>query len=182
MARLSNKKDKNATPFLDEVKLDTVEDVIPVTKSMALAFLGTLETARVLYTEDKFEPNYVAWYCLVLRDASKKDPETAKLIMESLLQHANQFGEQASYSKAIKLGVKNTMALMKSIRKNFSKIQSIRGFARIDNKTTIATAAEMCDALLRNYGQKIQDGSMQRKVAWKTTKINFQRYKQKLER
>ena len=71
---------------------------------------------------------------------------------------------------------------MNSIKKNFNKIHSIRGIARIDGKTTIATAAEMCDTILQNYGQKIQDGSMHREVAWKTTKINFQKYKQKLER
>ena len=182
MARLSNEKDKNATSFLDEIKLDTVEDVIPVTQSMALAFLGTLETARVLYTEDKLEPNYIAWYCLVLRDASKKDPKTAKSIMDSLLKHANQFGQKGAYSKAIKLGASNAKTLRSSIMKSFNKIHSIRGFARIDDKTTIATAAEMCDRILQNYGQKTQDGSMRREAAWKTSKINFQKYKEKAER
>ena len=65
---------------------------------------------------------------------------------------------------------------------NFNKIHSIRGFARIDDKTTIATAAEMCDRILQNYGQKTQDGSMRREAAWKTSKINFQKYKEKAER
>ena len=133
-------------------------------------------------SEDKLKPNYVAWYCLVLRDASRKDPKTAKSIMDSLLQHANQFDQQDAYSKAIRLGVSNIKALKSSIMKSFNKIHSIRGFARIDDKTTIATAAEMCDRILQNYVQKIQDGSVRREAAWKASKINFRKYKEKAER
>ena len=110
---------------------------------------------------------------------SRKDRKTAKSIMESLLEHTNQFGQQDAYSKAIKLGVGNIKTLKSSIMENFNKIHSIRGIARIDDKTTIATAAEMCDRILKNYGQKIQDGSMRREAAWKTSKINFRNYKKK---
>jgi hypothetical protein len=58
---------------------------------MALAFLGTVQTAAHWPPSLEFSPNYLHWYRASLRDKHKKDASTAKEIDASLEAHAKQF-------------------------------------------------------------------------------------------
>lgn len=169
MGSLGSPAEKKADlRFLTEMKDDEVQDVIPTTKSMALAFLGTLQTVQNRFPEEAISPNFFCWYLLALADQKRKDSATALEIVASLDAHAAQFGSQDALAKARSLGppsgLDNARALLK---RNLQKFHSFRVSAEVDEENTIKTAARVCDTLLGDDLMAVMQGSMTRNAAWK---------------
>jgi glycosyltransferase involved in cell wall biosynthesis len=168
MASLGGANEKNADlRFISEVKIDETKDVIPLTKSMSLAFLGTLQTVAQRHPEIDIKPDYMRWYRLCLIDQSKKDPATAAEIGISLQRHADQFGTHAELEMAQKNGLPTAMekAQIAWVR-NISKLRSFRRLALIDGENTIETAARMCDTIVGDDLGAVLDGQTTAPSAW----------------
>ena len=176
MNNLNKNSKKTDSKFLTEAKLDDVDDIIPITKSMALAFLGTLETAHHLYPEDPVSPDYLAWYRQALLDVSRKDAETAAEIQASLDGHAQQFGAEDILSQARKLGAPQGNRIKEKIKRNLMKINSFRRASDISGENTIATAAQMCDDIFGSDAMAVVQGQMSAQKAWKNSKSRSQKY------
>ncbi len=167
MQSFGSAAEKNAdTRFLTEIRTDEVEDIVPVTKSMSLAYLGTLETARHLYPQDPVRPDYLPWYRRALMDAARKDAATAAEIQASLDGHAAQFDARAALAEARRLGPARGQRLGGRLSRTLAKLHSFRRSAGIDGENTIFTAARMCDTVLGNDAQAVIDGTLPRGKAW----------------
>lgn len=174
-----NKKTGNS--FLTEIKTDPLQDVIPVTKSMALAFLGTLQTVHSRYPEDPINPDYIRWYRLALVDQHKKDAETGAEIAASLDAHADQFGTHAELAAARKAGPPSGLEKFRTaISRNLAKLGSFRVSTEQDGDNTIFTAAQTCDRLLGDHLAATLEGRMTRSDAWTDVRKRSRKFKKQL--
>lgn len=158
---------KSDHSFLTEIKTDELQDVIPVTKSMALAYLGTLQTVAARFPDIPVSPDYTAWYGYALADRRKKDAATAAEIDASLDAHAAQFGTQAELDAARAARSPSLISRAgAALRRNLDKRHSFRVSTRQDGLNTIKTAADVCDALLGADLAAIMAGGMTSCAAW----------------
>ena len=157
---------KADTRFLSEAKTDDVDDIVPVTKSMSLAYLGTLETARHLYPDQPVTPDYVPWYRRALLDAAGKDAATAAEIQASLDGHAAQFDAPEALAEARRLGPPQGKRHRDLLTRTLAKLHSLRRSAEIDGENTILTAARMCDTVLGADALAVMDGTLTPAQAW----------------
>ncbi|QFT91357.1 hypothetical protein FIU86_00760 [Roseovarius sp. THAF9] len=153
--------------FKSETRLDTVDDVMPISKSTALEFLSTLETVKHHFPEVPISLDYRSWYVTVLVEAIKKDPETSESIMSSLEQHARILGCEKALEKAKSQWLWYARKLSVTWAKNRSKLSSFRINTQFGQQNTIYTAAQCCDQLLvEDLGMVIED-KLPRSQAWK---------------
>jgi len=171
MNNLNPKSNKKDTQFLQEAKLDDVDDILPVTKSMSLAFLGTLETVRHLYPDQPVSPDYLKWYGMALQDVSRKDAQTAREIQASLDGHAEQFGAQTILEQARNTSTPFLARVSSTIRKATRKFPSFRCGCEIGGQNTIATAAQICDDLFQNHAMGVISGQITPRKAWQNCKF-----------
>lgn len=172
-------KNENKTDhrFLSEIRIDEMQDVIPVTKSMALAFLGALQTVQARHPEEPITPDYLSWYKLALVDQHKKDPATAAEIAASLDAHAAQFGAKDALQAARSSPASAFDRARASVRRNLDKLHSFRVCAEIDGRNTIRTAAQTVDTLLGDDLGAIMAGDLSRKAAWANAKKRSRNFK-----
>lgn len=169
--------------FLVEAQTDPVEDIIPVTLSMALAFLGTAQTAAAIEPVATFEPDYMTWYLAALRNMRRKQPDIAEAILNSLVAHAAQFGtgsilEAARSKRGIDWSVLRTR-LQNGLEKLWTK-DSVRLLARDGGENTIFTAAKMTDVFLGQDAAQILQGRMDRGAAWTSAMARSSAYERQI--
>lgn len=166
-----DKTERAASSFLTELSVDPVEDVIPMSKSMTLGFLGTLETLRHLFPDEPAEPDYQSWYAHAISELRGKDAATAEEIRASLADHARQFGAEDALARAQAEGPEPQMARLKRAwTRNTEKLTSFRLSAEIDGENTILTAARMCDTVLGSDELDVMQGTLTPAAAWKAAK------------
>lgn len=173
MSSLGSDGEKKADlSFLSEIKTDPLQDVIPTTKSMALAFLGTLQTVQARFPDaPPITPDYEAWYKLALADQQKKDAATAAEITASLDAHAEQFASHDALARARQSGPPSVWArLTRAVRRTTAKRSSFRVSTEQDGHNTILTAARTCDALLGGDMDAIMQGKLSQPAAWANMK------------
>lgn len=182
MSSLGGENEKSADlRFLTEIKADDMQDVIPVTKSMALAFLGTLQTVMDRHPEDPVSPDFFRWYQLALSDQSKKDAATAAEIEASLDAHADQFGSAEALSRARSSGASSPMKrALRKLRGNLEKWHSFRISTELDGANTILTAVKCCDLLLSDDLAAIMSGDLAPRVAWSNARTRSKRFQRQL--
>ncbi|WP_152473329.1 glycosyltransferase family 2 protein [Roseovarius sp. THAF9] len=162
-----NAQSMEQSKFKSETRLDTVDDVMPISKSTALEFLSTLETVKHHFPEVPISLDYRSWYVTVLVEAIKKDPETSESIMSSLEQHARILGCEKALEKAKSQWLWYARKLSVTWAKNRSKLSSFRINTQFGQQNTIYTAAQCCDQLLvEDLGMVIED-KLPRSQAWK---------------
>lgn len=167
--------------FLSEIKTDKMQDVIPVTKSMALAFLGTLQTVMARHPDEPVEPDFFKWYQMVLIDQNKKDADTAAEIAASLDAHADQFNSHDALARARKIGAPSRLARAhQSLVDNLKKWHSFRISTEINQANTILTAAQSCDLLLRDDMAAIMSGKSNRNAAWANARVRSKSFQRQL--
>ncbi len=172
---------KTENSFLTEIKTDPLQDVIPVTKSMALAFLGTLQTVHSRYPDDPISPDYLRWYRLALIDQHKKDAATGAEIAASLDAHADQFGTHAELAAARKAGPPSGLEKLRTtLARNLAKLGSFRVSTEQGGENTIFTAAQTCDRLLGDHLADTLAGKMTRSAAWADARQRSRDFKRQL--
>lgn len=157
------------TRFLVETRTDPVEDIIAITMSMALAYLGTAQTAAAVVPPQPFAPDYQRWYVAALRDMRRKGPEVAGMIDNSLIAHAAQFGAEKALSTARNSRGFDWSILTHKLSQGLGKIRKANSFrllAEADGMNTIETAARMCDIVLAQDAEEILAGKMKPAEAW----------------
>lgn len=155
--------------FLSEIASDPIDDIIPITMSMALAYLGTAQTAAATEPTAAFDPALSNWYAAALRDMGRKGPDVAAQIDASLNAHALQFGSQEALDKARSGRGIDWSNLRTKLQKSFGKLRrstSFRLLADENGANTIHTAANMCDAILGQDALSANLGSMTSAAAW----------------
>lgn len=170
-----------AETFLTEISTDPVYDVIPISKSTTLGFLGTLETVRHLFPDDPVTPDYRSWYFHALSELAKKDAATAADIRASLAAHARQFGAENALAQANAQGGEAALGRLKRAWvKARDKIGSFRLSAEIDGQNTILTAARMCDTVLGSDQMAILDNTMTRTAAWQAARKRSKQFRRQI--
>lgn len=157
------------TRFLAETAVDPVEDITPITMSMALAYLGTAQTAAAVAPSLGFSPDYRTWYRAALADMRRKDAATAAQISASLIAHAAQFGTADALEAARSGPALDWAVIRHKLRRSLGKIRrkdSFRLLAREDGANTIQTAARMCDRVLAQDAIQTLDGTISPAKAW----------------
>ncbi len=157
--------------FLTEAESDPIEDIVPITLSMALAFLGTAQTAAAVNPSMAFNPEYKNWYRAALRDMRRKEPDVAQAINESLTAHSRQFGTMHHLDAARSSRGMDWPTLFKRLSNAVGKLRkkdSIRLSATERGENTILTAARMCDVFLGNDMALVLTGATSHAEAWKT--------------
>ena len=171
------------TRFLSETATDPVEDIVPVTMSMALAFLGTAQTAAVINPRQKFQPNFRNWYSAALRDMRRKQSEIASQIEASLNAHAHQFGSDAALASARSGRGLDWPMIRHRLRNSLAKLrqkESFRLLAEIEGLNTIETAARMCDDILGQDAARSGPNSPGPAVAWQLAIDRSRGYKRQM--
>lgn len=156
-----------ASSFIAELSVDPIDDIVPISKSMTLGFLGTLETVRHLFPDEPVNPDYQSWYHHALSELRSKDSDTAANILGSLKAHAAQFHAQDALASAKVQGPESRLGRLKRAWDRASnKIGSFRLSAEIDGQNTILTATQMCDTVLGTDQMAILDNTTTRASAW----------------
>ncbi|MEJ6708904.1 MAG: hypothetical protein QNK92_08915 [Amylibacter sp.] len=158
------------TKFELELKTDPIEDVIPLSKSTALGFLGTVETVRHHFPEPALTLNYESWYVGVLGDMRGKDASTRGEIYASLREHAAKYDALPALKAAQQPWRQSLRRLSVTVDKNIAKINSFRVQTNRGGENTILTAAYVCDALLGQDFDDVLSGKLGRSAGWGNVK------------
>lgn len=161
-----SEKQELANRFSEEMKTDPIDDVVPLSKSVAFGFLGTLETVRALFPDPAMRPNYKSWYLGILLDIRKKDIETQRELLSMLSDLARQTGSEDALKAAQFPMAKHLRKLAMAWTKNRWKLHSFRVSAEIDGENTILTAAKTCDRLLQQDFESILNKDISREQGW----------------
>jgi glycosyltransferase involved in cell wall biosynthesis len=171
-------KGRNAptkTVFEKEIEGDLVEDVMPLSKSVPLGYLSTLETVRHHFPTPSLEVDYVGWYRGVIHDMSKKSTDTANHIYQTMTDYAASTKTTAQLQEALKHRRGALLRASEIWNKNTGKLNSFRVSATKGRINTIATAVQSCDHVLGTTYEQVLAGEISRRDAWTETKA---RYKQ----
>jgi len=170
-----------ASSFIAELAVDPVDDVVPISKSMTIGFLGTLETVRHLFPDEPVTPDYQSWYHHALSELGRKDPATAANILASLDAHAMQFNAQDALARAKAQGAEPRLSrLHRAWDRARNKIGSFRLSAEIDGQNTILTAARMCDTVLGTDQMAILDTTTTRSAAWQAARKRSKQFSRQI--
>lgn len=134
---------------------DHLEAIARHLPSIALNLFSTMETAR-RFSARADGPDYRAWYEYLMRSAAESDPELGSLILSEAGQYAGSTGTQPQLEQA-QAGYNRLerIAHQKSLAARWRKVvmlsQSFKFGAGIAGRSTIATAIERVDPLVRDY-------------------------------
>ncbi len=171
------------TRFLSETATDPVEDIVPVTMSMALAYLGTAQTAAVVIPGQEFQPDFRNWYSAALRDMRRKQPDIASQIEASLEAHTRQFGSEAALASARTGRGLDWPMIRRRLRNSLAKLRqrdSFRLLAEVGGINTIETAARMCDDILGQSAVRIDSVGTNPATAWQLAIERSRNYKRQM--
>lgn len=175
-----NEKDTKDTRFIQEARIDPVDDIIPITWSMSLAYFGTLQTALHHFPDATIQPDFRAWYARALVDMAHKDPATAALIDQSLKDHAKQFGAQDALAAARSARAVVKTRLSRLIEKARGWRGSLRRSSAIDGENTIHTAARMADAILGDDMGRVLTGTATPAQSWANVRARAAQFDKQL--
>lgn len=171
------------TRFLAETAIDPVEDIVPVTMSMGLAYLVTAQTAAAVVPRQEFAPDFRTRYRAALRDMRRKQADVAAQIDASLIAHAAQFGSQDGLARARFARGKDWQMLRHRLRNSLAKLrpsQSFRLLFEEDGINTIETAARMCDVVLGREAHATGGTGQGSSSAWKKALARSGCYKRQI--
>lgn len=156
--------------FETELETDPIDDVIPLSKSMALGFLGTLETVRSHFPTPPLHPDYTSWYVSCLDNMRGKNEKIRAEIFASLRQHAVKFDALPALEAAQKPWRHRLRKLSVTWEKNLAKVSSFRIKTARGGENTILTAAQTCDALLGVDYDLVLNGELGARSGWANVK------------
>ncbi|WP_422180887.1 glycosyltransferase family 2 protein [Aestuariivita sp.] len=160
-----------ADTFLSESSVDPVDDVMPISMSMSLAFLGTFETVRHLFPNEPVATDYENWFKHALTDQSQKTPEVAAQIETSLNHFAAALNAQDALERARAAGGDSRLKRLQLNYDRFrEKVDSFRLSAELDGENTILTAARVCDRVLGQDAASVYSGDLSRATAWRNAR------------
>lgn len=165
-----DKAKKRDLRFVDEVKLDPVEDVFPLSASMALIYLSTFQTALHHFPDASTQIDYRAWYIRSLVDRAKKNPEFAARIDRDLEAHAAQFGATEALAEARAARAVTSTRLSRLRDKIDLYRGSFRRSAEMDGSNTVWTAAQVADTILGDDFAHVLSGVTTSAQAWRNAK------------
>jgi hypothetical protein len=177
----SDKTKSASSAFLNELAVDPVEDVLPVTMSMSLAFLGTLETVRHHFPDEPVTPLYQEWFRYALADQSRKSEAVAGQIDASLRDYATRLNAADALERARGQHTGKQIERLRRAWHRFSeKISSFRLSAEMEGRNTIETAARMCDLVLGSDGADVVAGRISSDTAWSRARTRSRQFRRQL--
>lgn len=164
------------TIFEMEIQNDGVEDIMPLSNSVPLGYLSTLETVRHHFPTPYLEVDYVGWYRNIIYGMSKNNTDVVDHITQTMTDYAVSSGTMAQLQKALKHPFHGMLQASKLWHKNVDKFGSFRINATIGNINTVATAAQACDHVLGTTYEQVLDGNTDRRSAWSEAKARYRQF------
>jgi hypothetical protein len=158
------------TAFEIESQDDPVEDLIPLSNSVPLGFLATLETVRHHFPTPPVEVDYLSWYRTVIHDMRKRDANVVDRISQTMTNFAASNGTSAQLQQAMKTPRRALQQASALWHKNADKFRSFRVSAERGGVNTVATASQICDEILGTTYERVLDGQISRSEAWAEAK------------
>ncbi len=158
-------RSKPAQQFEAETRADTLRDVLENARFVPLCLFASLETVRERMDEAR-EPDYSAWYRMLLSSAQNRGETTAQV--ETILRdYADVIGRPGLMDKAAALPRKRKKTLGQRIARLRSQANSFRRSAEMEGANTILTAAQVYDSVLDRDFDRVTGAEISPNRAWR---------------